>query len=419
MFKTKEDDQLLSINMRNKFYDSSWEVADKGISERDRTPGEVAPFRSEGEDYRPGEDNSEREIEINEVKENLTLDEELESNRQEVEDKRNNERHRTFEIQEKKESKPDEESLESSESEDPDENHENDSVLRKAREALQEIEEFPDNIIENEVSSLSKERELTPKKFREKVKNIPEKFVGSTAEKAINFIRDGVCDWKMCKSPREGFAETVSDTIIEVLTKVEENEEGLLKEEIDALILMKIEELLKIKGIIDFGGGYGDNLKATIKKIKKVRKSNKKINGVCLDNKTSLSKRAERDVEITGSYQDAYKTSFKDDSFDLVMATHLLQEIKGIENKKKVLLEMKRISRGKIVLMVEEKRSGFDGIKDKANHFVNNFNTKFDVLGEEEYKELFEELGFTIESEVKSVPNKITYLLKFKKEKVE
>ena len=269
-------------------------------------------------------------------------------------------------------------------------------ALDKAREKITELSDSESEIVKNN----SLEEKLTPARFREEIEKQAEKFEGSTTEEVVNFVRDAVSNLKVCKSARKGFAEVVSDSIIEVLTKTKTDEEKLLK----------IEEL----EAIDMGGGYGDNLKAVIGKIKEVRKSNKKINGVCLDNKTSLSKEVKKDEEITGSYQDAYKTSFEDDSFDLVMATHLLQEIKGMENKKNILREMARISKGRIVLMVEFKRSGLDGQKDKLNHFVNNLNFKYDVLEKKEYEDLFEKLGFTIESQSdpdEKSPNKITYLL--------
>ncbi|MCK4919082.1 MAG: methyltransferase domain-containing protein [Candidatus Pacebacteria bacterium] len=324
--------------------------------------------------------------------EGLTSADELKLDQEEVEIKGKYERDRTlkkaedFKIDQELKSKNTESS--------------NESAIEKAREKLAEM---PDSKSEIEKDVSLKEKKLSPAKFREEIKKKSEKFDGSETEEVVNFVRDGVCDWKICKGLREGFAEVMSDVIIEALTKAR----------------IDNEELAKIENIIDIGGGYGDNLKAIISKIKEKRKSDKKINGVCLDNKTSLSEEAENDEEIVGSYQDAYETSFEDGSFDLVMATHLLQEIKGIKNKENILQEMKRISKGRIVLMVEEKRSGVDGIKDWTNHVVNNFNAKFDVLDEDKYKKLFEELGFTIEAEVKSEPNKITYLLKFEKTKVE
>ena len=318
----------------------------------------------------------------------------------EIEKKGSPERERTFE--DKGEIDIDSEEFELSEG-----SLEND--LNKARE---KIVELPDNESEIAKNNPLEEKKLTPATFREKIKEKAEKFSGSTTEEAVNFVRDAVSNWKVCESAREGFAEVVSDSIIEALTKAKTDEEKLLK----------IEELIKIEEMIDIGGGYGDNLKAVIAKIKEIRKSNKKINGVCLDNKTSLSKEVEKDEEITGSYQDANETSFKDGSFDLVMATHLLQEIKGIGNKEKILLEMARISKDRIVLMVEFKRGGLDGQKDKLNHFINNFNFKYDVLEKNEYEDLFEKLGFTIEAQSdpdEKSPNKITYLLKVNKEETE
>ena len=272
-------------------------------------------------------------------------------------------------------------------------------ALDKARENITELPDSESEIVKD--SSL--EEKLTPARFREEIEKQAEKFEGSTAEKVINFARDTVSNLKICEGAREGFAEIVSDSIIEVLVKAKIDKE----------------ELSEIKEIIDIGGGYGDNLKAVITKIKEIRENDEKINGVCLDNKTSLSKGIEKDEEITGSYQDARKTSFEDDSFNLVMATHLLQEIKGIENKENILLEMARISKGRIVFMVELKRSGFDGQKDKLNHFINNFNFKYDVLEKKEYEDLFEKLGFTIKAQMdpdKESSNKITYLLKISKE---
>ena len=328
--------------------------------------------------------------------EDMTRDKEDLLKRKETEDVGKPERQRTF----KDEGEMDIESKKPElDKDDPE------SVLDKARE---KIAELPDNESEIAKNNPLEEKKLTLTGFREKIKERAEKFDGSTAEEAVNFVRDAVSNWKVCEGAREGFAEVVSDSIIEVLTKTK-TDEGELS---------KIEELIKIEEMIDMGGGYGDNLKAVIAKIKEERKSNKKINGVCLDNKTSLSKEVEKDGEITGSYQDAYKTSFEDDSFDLVMATHLLQEIKGMENKKNILREMARISKGRIVLMVEFKRGGLDGQKDKLNHFINNFNLKFDVLEKKEYEDLFEKLGFTIEAQSdpdEKSPNKITYLLKVNK----
>ncbi|MCK5413167.1 MAG: methyltransferase domain-containing protein [Candidatus Pacebacteria bacterium] len=332
--------------------------------------------------------------------EGITPVDELELDQKEI--KNNGEPEKSRAAKEAKEAKDIdvEKEPESEEAEGSNEDKERKSALNEAREKFAEM---PDSRSEITKEVSFSEEKITPAQFREEIKKKAEKFDGSKTEAVVNFVRDGVCDWKICKGLREGFAEIVSDVIIEVLTKA-----GIDNE-----------ELAKIENIIDTGGGYGNNLKVIIRKIKEKNKSDKKINGVCLDNKTSLSEEAENDEEIVGSYQDACETSFEDGSFDLVMATHLLQEIKGIENKKNILREMKRISKGIIVLMVEEKRIGVDGMKDWTNHIVNNFNTKFDVLKEDEYKKLFEELGFTIEAEVRSEPNKITYLLKFDKEKVE
>ena len=335
--------------------------------------------------------------------EDMTRDEEDSLKRKEIEKKGEPERERTFEEQSEK----DEMDIETKEFE----SDESDSK-REKEEVRKKIENIPDKKDENENCDFSEEKKLTPVKFSEETEKKEEKFYGSTTEEVVNFVRDTVSNLKVCEGAREGFAEIVSDSIIEVLTKAKTDEEKLLK----------IEGLIKIEEVIDVGGGYGDNLKAVIGKIKEERKNNEKINGVCLDNKTSLSKGVEKDEEITGSYQDANETSFKYGSFDLVMATHLLQEIKGMENKKNVLREMARISKGKIVLMIEFKRSGFDGRKDKFNHFINNFNFKYDVLEKKEYEDIFEKLGFTIEAQSdpdEKSPNKITYLLKINKEETE
>jgi len=349
---------------------------------------------------------------MNKEDRSTTPNRESEKDRREVENKGKPENNR---ISKETENINVDQELESGKLEDFNGDAEKESALKEIRKT---IEVTSDDEKKGE-SDLSEGRKETIAEFQERIEKEAEKFSGSITGEVVNFVRDEVSDCKFCKGPREGYAEIVSKAIIEVLTEVEENTEGLSKEEIDAKKLSKVEELKNIKEIIDIGGGYGDNLQATIQKIKEATKDDEAINGVCLDEKTSLSNEVEKDEEIMGSYQDACETSFEDNSFDLVMATHLLQEMKGIENKKKVLLEMKRISKGKIALMVEKKRSGVDGIKDLIAHVANNFNTKFDVLGEEEYKELFEELGFMVESEVKSDPNKITYLLKFEKEKEE
>ena len=316
--------------------------------------------------------------------------------KREIKDKGRPERNRTFEEQEKEgemnigaeRSELDEGDLE-----------------REIGEAREVIEKFSDNKNETTKDDYLKEEKLTPKGFREKIENKAEKFVGPVTEKVVNLVRDKVSDYKFCRGPREGFAEDVSDAIIEIL-----------KDKFSK------EELSKVKEMIDIGGGYGENLLAVMKKIEGARDNGEEINGVCLDKKTSLSNGVKEDSKIIGSYQDANETSFEDNSFDLVMATHLLQEIKGIDNKKKVLLEMKRISKGRIVIMVEFKRSGSDGLKDLSNHVVNNFNFKFDVLEKNEYEDLFRKLGFEIEARStpdKKSPNKITYLLKVNKEKDE
>ena len=270
--------------------------------------------------------------------------------------------------------------------------------LEKARENLAEMSDNTEK--DNEDVSSSKEK-VSPSQFRKDVEKKPEEFIGSKTEEAVNYIRDTFSNSKTCERPRKKYAEVVSKSIIEVLTKAK----------------ISNDELKNIKEIIDVGGGYGDNLEAIIQKIEEASGNETKINGVCLDNKTSPSKNVEKNEQITGSYQDVFDMSFKDNSFDLVMATHLLQEIDGIENKEDILQKLIKISKGRIVLMVEEKRSGVDGMKDKIIHFANNFNTKFDVLDEKGYQDLFERLGLAIEAEVKSEPNKITYLLKFEKKK--
>ncbi|MCK5332234.1 methyltransferase domain-containing protein [Candidatus Parcubacteria bacterium] len=309
----------------------------------------------------------------------ITLDEKKRGEQNEINEKGKPERSRSFKKQEFDNQKTEEG---------------NEGDLEIAR---NDLEKIPAVEGENTEEDSLKEKKISPEQFREEIKRKAEKFDGSKTEEVVNFVRDGVSELKFCRGPREGFAEAVSNIIIEVLMQA-----GIDNE-----------ELAKIENIIDIGGGYGDNLKATIAKIKEMRENDDKINGVCLDSKTGLSKKVESDEEVVGSFQDAKETSFKDNSFDLVVATHLLQEIKGIKNKENILQEMKRISKGRMVLMVEEKRSGVDGLKDWANHVANNFNTKFDVLRGDQYKKLFEELGLTIESEIRSEPNKITYLLKF------
>lgn len=306
----------------------------------------------------------------------------------EIEEKGSPERERTFE--DKGEIDIDSEEFESSKS-----SLEND--LNKVRE---KVAEFPDKKDENENCDFSEEGKLTLAKFREETEKKAEKFNGYTTEEVVNFVRDTVSNLKVCEGAREDFAEVVSGSIFEML------KDKLSKEE-----LSEIEEM------IDIGGGYGENLELTIKKIEEETGCKNKINGVCLDNKTSLSSGVKKNPKIVGSYQNAEKTSFEEDSFDLVMATHLLQEVKEMDAKEDVLREMARISKGRIVLLVEFERSGFDGQKDKLNHFINNFNIKYDVLEKKEYEDLFEKLGFIIEVQIdpEKSPNKITYLLRVSK----
>ena len=172
-----------------------------------------------------------------------------------------------------------------------------------------------------------------------------------------------------------------------------------------------------VKVILDVGAGWGENLKKLVEELEAEK-------GIAIDKSTVLSKKVKEDVEgkltmVNGDAVEEMKC-LKNNSIDLSMATALLQVVNKDE-KVKILKEMRRVS--ELVVVVDElKRDGLGGFRDLfMNKLYNAGMGKYEVLKEEEWKEVIKEAGLIVVEEIfnKFGKNDFVVVLKKMEEKSE
>ncbi len=108
-------------------------------------------------------------------------------------------------------------------------------------------------------------------------------------------------------------------------------------------VLLSELEILKPESILDAGCGEG----FTLAKIKKA-KIGKKLEGIeYFDEAIKIGKAINPDITIKKA--DIYKLPYKDNSFDLVICTEVLEHL---ETPEKALKELKRVSKKYVILTV-------------------------------------------------------------------
>lgn len=276
------------------------------------------------------------------------------------------------------------------------EQRETEELLDKTREELDKTYEKQ----ETDSEKTEDQKKVSADEFFNEAKNKEENIklpvVGKVAELVSNI-----------GSSQEVRNETAERKILEVIKAL-----GEIGDDLE-----NIKENVKV--ILDVGAGWGENLRDLVKKLKAE-------NGIAIDKSTVFSESVKSDKEIgnqltmvSGDAIEKMKR-LKKNSVDLSTSIALLQAVDK-EDKVKILEEMGRIS--ELVVIVDElKRDGLGGFKDLfMNKLYNAGMGKYEVLKEEEWKEIFKEAGLVVVEEIfnKFGKNDFVSVLKKAEEKVE
>lgn len=165
----------------------------------------------------------------------------------------------------------------------------------------------------------------------------------------------------------------------------------------------------KFEIIVDIGAGWGENTKLLAEEL-----GAEQVIGVDAD--TVPSKKVEKKMgdKLAWVVGDALETMKKIESgsVDLTTAFAFLQVLDK-SGKIEMLREMGRIAQEGIVIVDELKRDGLGGLKDLVqNRLSNLFKGEFNVLEEDEWKEIFEKAGLVLEAFSKFGSNDFVAVLK-------
>lgn len=246
--------------------------------------------------------------------------------------------------------------------------------LEKIRGALEKAYE-KDVENENKEDQKKQSGEELFEKAREKKedveKTIRSSLIGNISEKMSNTSKS--------QEVRDGIAERKVPEVVRALEEAYGNIEKVKKE---------------IGIIVDLGAGWGENLRDLANNLKA-----EKVIGV--DTNTIHSRKVAEELGdklawIKGDAVEAMKL-LQDKSVDLCTAFAFLQVLDR-EEKMAVLKEMGRAAKKGIVIVDELKRDGLGGFRDLFMNKLYNVGTgKYDVLKEEEWKEIFKEAGLVAE----------------------
>lgn len=151
-----------------------------------------------------------------------------------------------------------------------------------------------------------------------------------------------------------------------------------------------LENLKEKVYMADFGSGRGHITEAILNRFE-----DKMRGAICIDSNVDLSKKVEKRSKINktkmvGIKGDIRETELKDDSMELVLALHLLQDL-NLEDKLKAVKEAERIIKdGGYMLIIDELiQEGPKSFEDTVKHyFLNLLNPgKYKIFQEEEWRE--------------------------------
>lgn len=263
-------------------------------------------------------------------------------------------------------------------------------LIDKAREKLKKVykkqEADPEEI--GEQKTVNAEEFFSEAKSKEE--NIKLSVIGRTVEMVSNI-----------ESSQKVRNETAKRKVSEVIKALEEMGDDL----------ESIEKNFKV--ILDVGAGCGENLRDLVKGLGAEK-------GIAIDDKTVLSTSVKLDKEVgdkltmvSGDAVEEMKR-LENNSIDLSMAVALLQVVNRDE-KIKILKEMRRVS--ELVVIVDElKRDGFGGLRDLFMNKVYNAGMgKYEVLKEEDWKEILKEAGLVVVEEIFNKFGKNDWLVVLKK----
>lgn len=252
--------------------------------------------------------------------------------------------------------------------------------LLEQEQAKEEIDEAREKLSEKykEQKADSEEQEkIDAREFFGKAKGREEDIKLSLVGK----VSENISNIKSSQEVRDKTAERKMPEIIKALGEIGDNLENIKN---------------NIKTILSLGAGWGENLRDLSKELEA-----EKVVGIDINTVASKKVREEVGDKLAWIKGDALEEikHLEDGSFSLSELTAYLQVLSR-EDKIKILREVGRVS--ELVVVVDElKRDGMNGFRDLfMNKLYNAGMGRYEILREEEWKEIFKEASLVAIKEV-------------------